>query len=259
MAIFKKLINALIEYEYTCPHLIPADPEPAEAKLEAKPAAIEHTSEKKVLKVDSVIDPNQWKLTLPSTQEIKGAAILRDHTDEFFYCTSEGLVMKSPCDAATTKNTKYPRCELREWTLKDVAWDGEGFHTLKYTAACTHLPKNKPEIVCGQVHDARDDVFEVKFSGKDIVVFHDSTVYGKLCTDYKLGEFIDFTIDIKDAAVVITAVREDGTRKSVDFKMVATKGCYFKVGAYVQSNASKGDGNDYGEIVLKSAKITHTQ
>lgn len=211
----------------------------------------------KPLAVESFIDPNEWKLTLPSTTEIKSAEKLATYSDDNFYLTSDGIVMSSPCDASTTKNTKYPRCELREWTEKDVFWSAMGFHTLTYTAACMHLPKNKPEIVCGQVHDLDDDVFEVKFSGTDIVVFHDKIVYGKLCTDYKLGEFIKFKMVIDDGDVVIEAIREDLSSKKVSFKMVSTENCYFKVGAYVQSNESKGDGDDYGEIVLKWADIQH--
>lgn len=230
---------------------------PVKEEEEEKEVKEEEKEVKEFKTISSVVDVEDWKLTLPFGSEIKDPKVIADLKNKYFYLTDKGLVMNAPCNATTTKNSKYPRCEFREWTKKDIFWSAKGTHALKYRAACTHLPKNKPEIVCGQVHDLEDDVFEIKFSGTDIIVFHDSTVYGKLLTGYKLGEFITFSIDITDGDVIISATRDDSSIQKLSFKMVSIENCYFKVGAYVQSNASKGDGDDYGEIILEYADIIH--
>ena len=122
------------------------------------------------------------------------------------------------------------------------------------TQAITHLPVVKPHIVAGQVHDADDDVFEIRLEGSRLTVDHDGTNLGTLDDDYHLGTV--FTLEI---------VAGDG-RFQVSYNGVVKadyahsgSGFYFKAGSYPQSNPSKGDDADaYGEVVIYALDVTHS-
>lgn len=222
-------------------------------KNESATKPVEKPIEK--ISLEKIVNVNQWKLTLPKVEnyklvELKSPQQIKEYSDENFYLNSEGLVMKASCDASTTPNSKYPRCEFREYSGAEVFWDStDKPRTLQYKVAALHLPKNKPEIVVGQLHDKKDDVFEVKFSGlpkPTLKVFHDSEIYGSL-GEYEINEYADISIEVVKGMCKIVS-----NKGSVSFKMSSSTSCYFKVGCYVQSNSSKGDGGDYGAVVYKS-------
>ena len=199
---------------------------------------------------------NNWNLSLPTGTAGKPTVIeppVSKYTDVNFYPVGGTVVFKAPCNGVTTPNSTYPRCELRELVAgKLAAWDiSKGTHVMTYTASCDHLPKNKPQLVMGQVHGANDDVFEIRFTGPKLEVIHNAKVYGTLLTSYVLGTFITIKATCEKGTVKI----ECG-KASVNFK-ANSKGCYFKVGCYVQSNGSHGDASDYGQVSLKSVNVVH--
>lgn len=200
-----------------------------------------------------------WILTIPKgapgkPQEIKGSE-LDNLNNEFFKHTDNGFEFYCPCNGVTTPNSHYPRCELREIIDgKEAAWEFEkGTHTMTYEVSCDHLPKNKPQICIGQVHNAKDDVFEVRFETDKINVTHNSTSYGTLGS-FELGKSVVIVIIIDKGIVKITL-----KDKTISFKPKGGKGCYFKLGDYVQSNKDHGDELDFGKVTLKSVVVKHTK
>lgn len=210
----------------------------------------------------AILDLSGWRLTLPvdtsrpgSPDEI-AAADLRMFTDARFFHSEpsrRGVVFRAPCGGATTKGSKYPRCELREMMgdgRRRASWstDDAGEHELAMTVAITRLPAVKPEVVCAQIHDETDDLLMVRLERRRLFVESSSLGGVTLDGDYELGRPFDVRIVAGRGRV---GVWYDGTQ-AVD-RRVSRDGCYFKCGCYTQSNVRKGDAPDaVGEAVIRS-------
>ncbi|MBV9921564.1 MAG: polysaccharide lyase family 7 protein, partial [Pseudonocardia sp.] len=98
-------------------------------------------------KVNDVIDPAQWYLTLPTGQAghpdtVTPAALARFTAPAFHLTRGAGLVLRATAGGATTAHSDYPRSELREVNTGNLAaWsDTSGTHTLDVCQAVTELP-----------------------------------------------------------------------------------------------------------------------
>jgi hypothetical protein len=214
------------------------------------------------------LDLSHWKLTLPvGSQGSKDAEEIRqpqlatyqDRTCFFVDPKSKGVVFRAACGGATTKGSKYPRCELRELygDGKDssAVWStsGSGTHILTATLAVTHLPEYKKHVVCLQIHDAKDDLLMVRLEGQKLFVERNKTGDVELDPNYPLGTFFDVKIEAGGGHVRLSY---NGAPK-MDWEQ-SRKGCYFKAGCYTQSNTQKGDAPDaYGEVVIRKLSVVH--
>ena len=200
-----------------------------------------------------------WKLTLPTGNKDSPSEILppklASYSDAHYYMKDGVQVFIGPTDGVHTRNTKYCRCEYRELDGNKLAsWDfSTGYHTMIFEGSCDHLPKTKPQVVMGQIHDSEDDVLEIRISGSNLEVMHNTTIYGTFTTAYVLGTMVEFKIVAHDKTVDVTALG-----KTVSFKPATTMGCYFKLGCYTQSSAEKGDPHDYGQTSIKSVSVSHS-
>ena len=84
-------------------------------------------------------------------------------------------MFSAPGDGVTTKNSQYPRSELREMNGSEkAAWSNTtGTHSLDVCEAITQFPSGKPEVVGAQIHDAADDVLEIRLEGQKLAVQFD--------------------------------------------------------------------------------------
>lgn len=201
-----------------------------------------------------------WKLTLCSGKPGEPTEIVGDkvksYKDADFYEEEGYIVFKGRTDGVTTSGSSYCRTELRELAAdgKLASWSPKkGTHQMDYTFACVHLPAHKPEVVIGQIHDSKDDVIEIRLSGSSLEVIHNTTHYGQLLSAYNLKDFVTVSIVAKGGKIYVKA-----GQKTIAISPKAKDGCYFKLGSYVQSNASKGDPHDYAEVHLKAVTVTHT-
>jgi poly(beta-D-mannuronate) lyase len=217
----------------------------------------------------TVLDLSHWKLTVPVAQgESRRAAEIgrprlaqfQDRTTFFVDPRAKAVVFRAPCGGATTKGSKYPRSELREMSGSDektsASWgtDDEGVHTLTATLAVTHAPAHKPQVVCAQIHDAKDDLLMIRLEGRKLFVERNEAGDAELDANYALGTFFDLKIQAGSGHVQIWY---NGAPK-LDWRQ-SRKGCYFKAGCYTQSNVQKGDApDDYGEVMIRRLSVTHT-
>jgi Alginate lyase len=210
-----------------------------------------------------VIDLSNWKLTLPtgepgSPEEVV-AGKLSKFSNEFFKVNDsrDGVVFMAEVGGVTTKNSHYPRSELREMQGdQNAAWSNPGgTHTLETREAILAVPKAKPEVVAAQIHDGDDDVLQIRLEGERLSVQSDDgeneTV---LDPAYRLGAPYDLKIVAADGRVDVSY---NGEKKAELTK--SGTGWYFKVGAYVQSNPDKGDAEGTpGAVAVYALKVTHT-
>ena len=213
-----------------------------------------------------VLDLANWKLTLPVGQgsspiEVTQPELRRFSQSPYFVLNGarDGVVFHAHAGGVTTSNSGYPRSELREMTNRgadNAAWSTtSGVHTMTVTQAITHLPVAKPHVVAGQIHDASDDLVMIRLEGTHLFVEGGGDELGDLDASYQLGA--RFTIRVRAAGGMVSIYYQDLTAPKVTVAREAT-GCYFKAGAYTQSNPSRGDEpTAYGEVAIYALSVTH--
>jgi Alginate lyase len=210
-----------------------------------------------------LIDTHEWYLTLPtgkngSPDTVDGSKLATYHS-KFFDLNQQrnGIVFNAGADGVTTKNSHYPRSELREMDgSAKAAWSNtSGTHVFDVCEAFTKLPAKKPEVVGVQIHDGKDDVMQIRLEGQKLMVqYHDGKSNAVLDPGYKLGTPFDVRIVAAGGKV---DVLYNGQKKAE--LPLSGSGWYWKVGAYVQSNGSKGDGaSSTGEVVVYKADVKHS-
>ncbi len=212
-----------------------------------------------------VLDLADWKLTLPvdtdrpgRPDEVGKAGLQTFAAPGFFFVNEagDGVVFRAPCGGATTKGSRYPRCELREMKPgggDEAAWstDDPVPHVLEVRLAVTRTPEVRPHVVCAQIHDAKDDLLMIRLEGRRLIVERNDVGDVELDRAYETGRPFDLRIEAGGGRV---GVWHEGVRK-LDWK-VSRAGCYFKAGCYTQSNPSKGDKPDAcGEVVIRRLAI----
>jgi hypothetical protein len=214
-----------------------------------------------------------WKLTLPIPSNSKNPKEIYAPFEDVpgvFETIDSGpsspngyFRLYCPVSGYTTPGSSYARTEFRELTgdKKLAAWSNKtGAHAMKWTASLEEFPKNKPQVVIGQIHDSKDDVFFIRFTGKTpttgfLEVCHDSTKYGVLDPELSLSQKFHCSILCTKEQTVITYVKETYT-KQITIKKLKVRGGYFKIGNYIQSN-TKYDQNGGSKVHLYNAEVVH--
>ena len=209
-----------------------------------------------------LIDLAPWYLTLPtgaagSPETIENPALAK-FTNEAFKLTDkrDGVVFSARAGGVTTKNSSYPRSELREMNGSEhAAWSNTtGSHTLDVCEAIMKTPTVKPEVVAAQIHDASDDVMQIRLEGKTLMVqYNDGKTETVIDPNYVLGTPYNVRIVAEGGKV---DVLYNGEKKAE--LPLSGSGWYWKVGAYVQSSPEKGESPDAtGEVAVYSLKVVH--
>jgi hypothetical protein len=207
-----------------------------------------------------------WKLTLPIGSDGKPTEIMQPQlgaytNPAFFFMNGahSGVVFRANAGGVTTSGSSYPRSELREMSgggKANASWSNtSGVHTMEVREAITHLPAAKPDVVAAQIHDASDDVVEVRLEGSVLSAqYNDGKNSIVLDGGYQLGSAYNLKIV---AANGLISVFYNGAHKGDIPK--SGSGWYFKAGCYTQSNTSKGDApTAYGEVAIYSLGVSHT-
>lgn len=214
------------------------------------------------------IELENFKLTLPIRGGTAAKEILQPELAGFFFRpwfynnpAGPGVVFSANCGGATTRGSKYPRCELREMTAggtKQAAWStNAGSHRMFIRQAITRLPDHKPHVVAGQIHDKDDDVLVIRLEGKKLFLDHNGRDGNILTNNYHPGDIFTVEIVAENGAI---RVYYNGSKEAADVYQVSSTGCYFKAGCYTQSNPDKGDKPDAaGEVVIHELRIEHRE
>lgn len=204
--------------------------------------------------------------------EIKQPA-LATYKDPYVYpaADSTGVTFAPVCGGATTSGSEYARAELREMQSAssptvEASWgfnDGKR-HEMTTTLRVDRLPLKRPMVVVAQIHDQADDCWMAYADGfrptaGNTAVTGTSTggfrIWWKwnsviqtapLIPEVRIGQL--FTIRVRsenntvtvwaDTGTSATTQRAQITNASSTFPNSASSGCYFKTGAYLQSNTT---------------------
>lgn len=214
-----------------------------------------------------VLDLANWKLTLPiagrreGPREVLQPELATFAIDPWFMVDASGhaVVFRANAGGVTTDNSGYPRSELREMAsegAEEAAWStGEGTHTMTIVQSITNLPVAKPHVVAGQIHDAEDDVVMIRLEGEHLFVEGGGDELGALEPAYALGTVFTVVLAAHDGMIDVYYENLDTPAVSIERDV---DGCYFKAGAYTQSNEEQGDEPDaYGEVVIRELVVVH--
>ncbi|MFL6089235.1 MAG: polysaccharide lyase family 7 protein [Aeromicrobium sp.] len=249
----------------TPPPPVPAPPPSLPVAVVPSPPPPAAPSPAPITVPGQVVNLSPWKLTLPvgpkdHPLEVRQPELASFSDPEAFRLDGvppTGVAFRARVGGVTTKNSHYPRSELREMTADgsaEAAWsNAAGTHVMTITEAITALPAGKPHVVAGQVHDADDDVVMIRLEAGRLFVEADGHDAGVLDPAYQLGTRFTVEVSATPAGIKVTY---NGVR-TVDVPVVRS-GLYFKAGCYTQSNPSRGDSPDaYGEVVIYGLTVTH--
>jgi hypothetical protein len=210
-----------------------------------------------------LLDLRNWYLTLPTGSSGKPDTVeqpdLDGYSSAFFQVDPQrdGVVFTANAGGVTTKNSTYPRSELREMNgAEKASWSNRtGTHTLTVRQAVTELPKAKPELVTAQIHDEESDVLEIRLEDKRLIAqYADGKEEFVVDEDYTLGTPYDLRLVATDGRIDVVY-----NGKPAGSIAQSGAGWYFKTGSYLQSNTEKGDAADaVGKVVLYQVGVTHT-
>ena len=215
----------------------------------------------------NVLDLDRWKLTLPYNTSRAGnpdevvhpeLSNFEDPTSFFVSEAADTVIFRAKCGGLETKNSTYPRSELREMKpggKDEASWSTDDGHTheLNLELAITQTPAVKQHVVCAQVHDPEDDVLMVRLEKKKLFIERSGTTDVPLDSNYKLGDKFQIRIVAAEGRIKVwynESLKMDWETDRDD--------CYFKAGCYTQSNVSKGDLPEaYGEVTVSKLQLIH--
>ncbi|WP_020667508.1 polysaccharide lyase family 7 protein [Amycolatopsis nigrescens] len=214
-----------------------------------------------------VLDLTNWYVGLPIGEDESPTNVEQPELDTYsidpwFVATPEcdAVQFRAAVNGVTTSGSNYPRSELREMKnsgTEKASWSStSGRHTMVIEEAITAQPKDKPDVVAGQIHDANDDVSVFRLEGSKLYITNGNTSDHKLVTEnYVLGTKFQakFVVEGGKIKAYYNGVLQTTISKSFS-------GGYFKAGAYTQANCEKSspceDGN-YGEVKIYGLSVTH--
>lgn len=217
-----------------------------------------------------VLDLRNWKITLPVDNPDKEGVQplevtqpkLNSYVHEPWFVVAEGcqgVRFRAPVNGVTTPNSKNPRSELREMNGASLAaWPAtSGRHTMVIDQAITVLPKERPYLVAGQIHDSSDDVTVFRLEGTKLYLTKGDTTRHKLITDnYRLGTRFQAKFEVSDGEI-----RAYYNGALVDTIEADFSGGYFKAGAYTQAhcgNSSPCDDSNFGQVTIYNLTVDHS-
>jgi len=207
-----------------------------------------------------LLDLANWYLTLPTGAPGEPDTVMQPelatYSSEWFKVGGAGVAFTANAGGVTTKNSNYPRSELREMNgSKKASWSNtSGTHTLEAREAFTALPTAKPDVVGAQIHDSESDIIEIRLEGARLLVrYNDGKSDTILDPNYTLGTPYDLKIVAANGHILVSY---NGSQMA-DIP-ASGSGWYFKAGSYVQSNPTRGEQpGAVGSVDISALTVTH--
>ncbi len=210
----------------------------------------------KRLQPSQVLDLRTWKIGLPTTQEVKQPKLEGFSGPDFEVVPA--VTFTAHCGDKAQAGSKYARSELREMNPNgsNASWSStSGTHVMELRQRVTHLPVVKPQVVCGQIHNAADYLILIELEASKLYVRYKDDVAGVLDPEYRLGTYFRLRVVASDGVVDVYYNGIHKVRHALD-----AEGCYFKAGCYVQSSTATGDApTAFAAVDIAELTVSHTR
>ncbi|WP_086821029.1 polysaccharide lyase family 7 protein [Allokutzneria sp. NRRL B-24872] len=213
-----------------------------------------------------VLDLKNWKLQLPigepeKPKEVSQPALDRHTEDPWFRTNSgcDGIQFRAAVTGVSTGGSQYPRSELREMDgAEKAAWStSSGTHTMVIDQAITAVPREKPQVIAGQVHNTSSHLIMFRLDGGKLYLHYaDDSRYKLVTSDYRLGQ--RFRVKFVASGGTIKAYYNDVLQATVAKR---TTTAYFKAGAYTLAhceNSSPCSTSNFGQVVIYKLSVSHS-
>jgi hypothetical protein len=200
-------------------------------------------------------------------------AALKDYVNSPYYtmnATGTAVQFQVYCNGGrTSSNTKYPRCELREYatgsTSTKAAWNAaSGQHVLRGKTAVLHYAPIKCEICVAQIHDESDDNLQIRAEASSATgaqtwrLSINGTKVKDLISGVTLGQEVAWEIALNNG--VLTTKINSSTVDTRTPGYSSKSSYYFKSGAYIQFNSTDqaNPATEYGRIEMRDLFVSHS-
>lgn len=195
-----------------------------------------------------VFTVDDWKLAIPEQntnggpQEIVGRELLSENNNPYF-TLNESARFSVPVGGYIQDQSSFARSELRE--MDDgalAAWDSHsGMHTLHLQVSIDQVPPVRPSIVACQIHGTSHYVALLRLDGSRLYVKTPENPDGVTLDDgYVIGSRFTIDVVVKDGKATFSYSALGRATRQVRVPADCDK-CYFKAGAYLQTNQGFGD------------------
>jgi len=122
------------------------------------------------------------------------------------------------------------------------------------------VPKNKPDVVAGQIHGDDDDLIVVRLEYPKLFLSRGKSNLATLDENYTLGKKFTVRFVASDGKISVYYNDNISPIYTLDKKV---EQAYFKAGVYTQSNCETEESPDlchtenYGEVVIYEIELTH--
>ncbi|PID95933.1 MAG: hypothetical protein CSA84_07305 [Actinomycetales bacterium] len=223
-----------------------------------------------------VLDLSPWKLALPEpaddghSVELAGPQ-LQEFSSPSFRLDAAGdtVLFTVPVGGFVQAGSQFARTELRELNPDGsrAAWSAaNGRHVLAVEGAILAVPPVHPSIVAAQIHGTDEYIALIRLDrGRLYVKTNDSITGETLDPDYRLGRRYRLRILVEqdEAVVNYAALTGEGNEPPIQSTVrlpVSCRRCYFKVGAYLQTNQTLGDdASSQGTVAVSSLRVKHEE
>ncbi|MGD9419780.1 MAG: polysaccharide lyase family 7 protein [Verrucomicrobiota bacterium JB025] len=267
---------------------------PAEAadkkNTQPGPAEDAHSVSTKVLPSDVLPSLPDWKITLPvdakgkdssaaaevdkrnrKPREVIDDALTGFEMPPYFYARGGEVFFRAHCGGATTKGSKYPRCELRQRVGGGNGyWSMQDHQKLVTELRVTKTPVQKPEVCMVQIHGPDDEPMRLQYHARTgLHLIWNESHKKKFSNEvpYTLGQRLRVTTEVDKGRITCTVLNLDNQKQFTHTWTAVDKAGYFKLGCYTQSsiflsqfkNGMKDEESDaYGEVAVSKIELTET-
>jgi hypothetical protein len=194
-------------------------------------------------------DLSHWDLTLPDSKPttIRASRIAAGYTSPNFYTGDDGaMVFWSPSTGGHTANSTHTRSELREQidpVTSHLNWHCAGDHIMHNRCKVLQVGETG-EVIIGQIHGApsgANPVCKIYWTKGQLTARCHTDPSSSREPKYALGKaplgsMIDYTIEMKDGLLIVTAGGVTATQD--DNAGWGEAEMYFKAGCYNQDIAA---------------------
>jgi hypothetical protein len=169
----------------------------------------------------------------------------------------------------TSPNTKYPRCELREYatgsTTVKAAWNAAtGRHIMRGRTKVIHYAPIKCEDCIAQIHDESDDNLQIRAEASSATgaqtwrLSINGTEVKDLISGVALGQEVFWGIDLNNG--VLTTSINGSVVDTRTPGYTSKSSYYFKVGNYAQQNSTDqaNPTTEYSRSTLRDLFVSHS-
>lgn len=195
-----------------------------------------------------MINLSNWSVTYPS-----GKTMYPPVFSEYLYEKNNSLIFKTPCNGETTKNSVYPRTELREMIHgKKAVWSSSlGKHKFSGIFAVSRFTTIKAEVCVFQIHDGNNDLLQIIVTPQ--WVKYKFTNFKIVLGNYVPEEKFKIKCKIENNRMYLQYNFNESIVLPIDSNTL-----YFKAGNYLQTNdAIELDANEYSQVRIFKADVDH--